>query len=310
MFGAGAVGSGVAAALCMVGHKVTLVGRNTAHLDAVASQGLQLGGVRGESHLFPGVSRSIPHTTELLILTVKSGDTREAARAIRDQGYNGEILHLQNGIGNYEVLCEFFPHAKIFSGMIIIGFKIPQPGSVEITVYGGDIQIGQISGEHPATAERLAALFNDSILVAHLQQNITGWLWSKLLYNASLNPLGAILNVPYGQLLHPELTPILRSVIEEAYQVARRLGVEMLQPSAADYFALLCNQLIPPTAAHRSSMIQDLEHGRKTEIGALNGALLALGEQLNIELPTNRLLTHQIRFLESGGKASNDGRNP
>jgi len=132
--------------------------------------------------------------------------------------------------------------------------------------------------------------------------NILGQLWAKVAYNAALNPLGALLSVPYGILSGiPQTRHLMDEVIREAYAVARAAGVGMPIPSADEYIDHFYGELVPPTAAHRSSMLQDIEAGRKTEIAALNGALARIGAERAVACPVNRALT---LLVEAAGELS------
>jgi 2-dehydropantoate 2-reductase len=114
-----------------------------------------------------------------------------------------------------------------------------------------------------------------------------------------LNPLGAILGVPYGDLGdHPQTRELMRRIIEEIYQVAAAQKVPLTQPDAPAYFKIFLENLVPATAGHRSSMWQDLEAGRRTEIEALNGAISRYGEAAGVATPYNDAIARLVRFLE------------
>jgi 2-dehydropantoate 2-reductase len=125
---------------------------------------------------------------------------------------------------------------------------------------------------------------------------IAAELWAKVLYSAALNPLGALLGVTYGALAaEPDTRAIMDAVIEEAFAVARAEGVALGWPEAEAYRATFYGRLVPSTAGHRSSMLQDMERGRPTEIDAINGEVVRRGAARGIPTPTNALLTRLIR---------------
>jgi len=118
-----------------------------------------------------------------------------------------------------------------------------------------------------------------------------------------LNPLGAILNVPYGRLGDtPEVLAVIRRIIEEIFAVAAAKGVELGYAGPDEYYAFLLEQQLPPTAQHRASMLQDMELGRRTEIDALNGAISRYGKGLGVATPVNDVITAVIKGLESKAK--------
>jgi 2-dehydropantoate 2-reductase len=130
-------------------------------------------------------------------------------------------------------------------------------------------------------------------------EEIWSALWVKVLYNSALNPLSAILKVPYGSLGESQETQyIMRKVIDEIFQVVERKGVRIPFKDSADYYRFLMEKQLPPTADHHSSMLQDISGGRQTEIDALNGAISRYAKELGIETPYNDILTALIRFKQ------------
>jgi len=121
-----------------------------------------------------------------------------------------------------------------------------------------------------------------------------------------LNPLGAMLEVPYGKLgENEEARDIIRVIIKEIFLVCQALGVTLPYKGADDYYRYLLERLLPPTASHHASMLQDIQAGRMTEIDALNGAISRYAGELGISTPYNDLITNLIKFKE---KPQNQGR--
>ena len=299
VYGAGAVGSALGGFLELAGHEVGLLGR-PAHMEAVARDGLTISGILGDFRARPGVvDNPVEFDPELVIITVKSFDTKTAARELAPLG-NGKrrFLGLQNGIGNGEILAESLPPETVFSGMIIIGFVVPAPGHVKITVYGGDMQVGRIGRPRDREIDELARVFQDIPIKVHAADHIESHLWSKLLYNASLNPLGAILGVNYGRLTEPAVLGMIRALLTEAFAIIRARSIPVPWSGADEYFEHLVNVQIPATSEHRPSMLADLEAGRRTEIDFINGAICRLGREIGHPTPVNETLTAQIKFLE------------
>ena len=125
-------------------------------------------------------------------------------------------------------------------------------------------------------------------------------LWAKMFYNCSLNALGAVLQVPYGNLYDNENSRIIiEKIIEEAFQVMRGLGYDSHWSNAKEYLKYFYNQLLPSTCEHESSMLQDIRLGNKTEIDSLNGVIVREGEKLGIDVFCNAVLRSQILFLQN-----------
>jgi 2-dehydropantoate 2-reductase len=106
--------------------------------------------------------------------------------------------------------------------------------------------------------------------------------------------------MPYGALLEvPELLDIIHQIIREIFAVAKAKGIRLLYNGPEDYYQTLLEVQIPPTASHRSSMLQDMEKGRLTEIDALNGAIGFYGRQLSVPTPVNDVITAIIKGLQA-----------
>jgi 2-dehydropantoate 2-reductase len=145
-----------------------------------------------------------------------------------------------------------------------------------------------------------ASLFSRVGIPCEPTDQILSHLWAKVLYNAPLNPLGAILRVHYGALgEEQELKTIMDRIIDEVFQVGQKKGVRLLWKSVEDYRDLFYSKLLPATYDHQSSMLQDLERGRRTEINVLNGKILKYGTELGIPTPFNEAMTQLIRGRES-----------
>ena len=127
----------------------------------------------------------------------------------------------------------------------------------------------------------------------------TNGLRAKMLYNCALNPLGAILDVPYGTLAqNPHSRQLMDNVIEEIYAVMDSCRYATYWPTAEQYKDIFYNKLVPPTAEHKSSTLQDLQTGKKTEIEALTGQVLELAEKAGVHIPLNSMLYNLVRFIE------------
>ena len=130
-------------------------------------------------------------------------------------------------------------------------------------------------------------------------ENIRGALWGKTLYNCALNPIGAIMEVPYGELLDEYSWSIIRDIVHEAFEVCRAEGITLEWASPEEYIRYLHDVQIPSTAGHHSSMYQDLSAGKKTEIDFINGAVVEKGRMHGINTPVNSTIVNMIKFRES-----------
>jgi 2-dehydropantoate 2-reductase len=300
VMGAGALGSVFGGLLQHAGQPVTFRGRGP-HFEHLRTRGLLIDGIWGEYRLGPLAALKGEQQFDVILLCVKSFHTQEAARqARRHLAPGGLVISVQNGLGNLEILAQEFGASRTVGARVIFGARVTRPGAVTVTVSADQVLLGPLASERaPAQLTQVAADLNRAGIQTAVVADILPHLWNKVLYNCALNPLGAVLGVPYGALGEdPQTREFMRCLIEEIYQVAQALKVPLLYAEAPAYFQHFLRDLVPPTAAHRPSMWQDLEHGRRTEIDALNGAICRYGAAQGVPTPYNDAVCRLVRFLE------------
>ncbi len=238
---------------------------------------------------------------DLVLITTKSYDTGDAARQVPPWlAEDSLVVSLQNGLGNVETISAVVGPHRAVGGRLIFGIEIPQPGVAQITVYADKVMLG--SPTHQVALSRLEAVaeaFTRAGIPTEATEAIDQFIWGKVLYNCALNPLSALLEVNYGELLeHQETRRIMTGVIEEIYAVAAARGVSLPWKGPAQYREVLFGQLIPDTYAHHASMLQDVTRGKRTEIDALNGAIVRLGLEAGVPVPANQMLTDLVKVKE------------
>lgn len=316
--GAGAVGQAVGGLLAENGHEVTLLLR-PASARAIAAQGLRIVGIFGDHHVPASRVRLVTDSEELLpvasgssgarrdfdyvLVTVKSYDTPTAVEQLRTLDLGAAtVVSLQNGYGNVEQLSEAFGGGRVLGGRVITGFVSEQPGVVRITVHADAVSVGRFDGRESSAADRLARAMDASGIPTRASRNVQAELWGKILYNCALNPLGAILGVVYGKLAEGSATrDAMARIVRETYEVMSAHDLPRLWPTPEEFLRVFYERLVPPTARHTPSMLQDLRAGRRTEVDALNGAIVRLGEQAGVDTPVNATVVSMVRFLEKGG---------
>lgn len=304
--GAGAVGSVVGGLLARAGHRVTLFGRRP-HLAAIAARGLAFEGLWGEHHVdglaVASAVEELEGAYDAVLLTVKAYDTAPMlAAVVPSVGADGCVIALQNGLGNVEQVAAAVGAERALGGRVIFGAVVPEPGVARVTVFADPIALGAAVAGVPRAEERArawAARFASAGVPTEYTDALQAHLWTKVVYNAALNPLGALLGQPYGALAaEADGRAIMDAVIDECFAVARARGVVPLVPDADAYRTLFYGRLVPSTAHHRSSMLQDLERGRRTEIEAINGCIWRYGRTAGIPTPVNATMTRLVRFRE------------
>lgn len=304
VMGAGSIGSVVGGFLHLGGHQVYMIGKGP-HIKAVAERGLDISGIWGERRIDSISSATTVNDAlgegfepEWTLLSVKSYDTRDALQDLLpvSPGQRG-VISLQNGLGNVEAISETFPGMAV-GGRVIFGATTLEPGRVEVTVCADDVLLGPAPGG-PAGVEEVCEAFSESGIPCRFEERILSFIWDKVLYNVCLNALATLLKTDYGSLGDdPGTWAVMERLTREFYAVASAEGVGLVSPDPGEYLERFRTELLPPTRDHRSSMQEDIEQGRRTEIDALNGAVARLGRTHSIETPANETLAEMIRFLK------------
>ena len=308
--GSGAIGSILGGFLHKSGADVTLAGRGE-HLMAIQSQGLHITGIWGEFTLrdirtmepSAAAQPDLRQHFDAILMCVKSYDTAAAAAAYGGLlKKDGVCVSFQNGMGNMEVIAQVVGDARTGGARVIFGSEILGPGHVNVTVYADQIVVGPYKPGHPEQnklLDRLAQSIDTAGIQACYMDDVYPHLWAKMFYNCPLNPLGAILKLTYGELVgHAPIQLIMNDVVKEAFAAAKGIGVNLPFDNHMDFMRFFYDVLVPSTAGHRASMLQDIEHGKRTEIDALNGAVVQYGERLGIPVDVNRTLVRLIKGIE------------
>ena len=310
VLGAGAVGLGIGSCLLAAGERVRFATRTEAGARALNERGLERTGLFGDFRCTPdrfAVAAGVEslRNTELdwILVCTKTPAAAEAAEALRNVwdaiGGARRVVLCHNGWGSAAHFAERLPRHRLYSARVITGFRRSAPHAVEITAHAEPIRIGSLYTADLTPLQPLGAAITRGGVPCEPSDDIESELWSKMLYNCSLNPLGALIGVAYGELgRHRATRAILEAVIHEIFGLLDATGRATRWRSAQDYIDVFWNDLLPPTAAHESSMLQDLRAGRPTEVGVLNGAVVDLALEHGFDVPVNRALLQLIRARE------------
>ena len=296
--GAGALGSFIGGMLSTV-TRVSLIGREP-HLRVIRERGLDISGItEGVYHPVAAIEPSdIPRESgKVFIFTVKGYNTRLAVETVRQFVEQGDVaMTLQNGIGNDEIISEILGCDRLIAGVTSNGITFGGPG--QITHAGtGETVIGAIHRRDHHLAQTLSDLFNAAGIGTRMTRNICGEIWTKLIVNAAINPLTAITGMRNGCLLEMrELMDIVAGIVEEVETTARAVNIRLPE---CDKFEKTVT-VIRNTARNKSSMLQDIERSRRTEIDSINGAVVRYATSAGLDVPLNRLMTSLVRAIEPG----------
>jgi 2-dehydropantoate 2-reductase len=307
VYGAGAIGQALGCMLSCAGHQVELILRPR-FIEELSAGGLRVKGILGDYYAPPGTIglfdsvEGLTQNYDYTLITTKSYDTAIAAADLVTLGdHAGVIVSLQNGCGNVEILARHFDPQRIIGARVITGFEITALGEVTITVSADAIHVGDcIRGNISPKTAKLALAIDQAGHQCLAVPDIYQSLFAKLLYNCALNPLGAILGVNYGPLAeNPSTRQIIDTIIDETFAVIYETGGTTAWQDAGSYRRFFYSQLIPATANHRPSMLQDLENSKRTEVEALVGYVSAEGKKHGVATPTCDTMAALIRFREA-----------
>ncbi len=306
VIGLGALGTVYSCLLSLSGHEVTGLSR-PASLDKLKKNGVNISGIWGDhktklSNVVSDVAELLDQKFDMIIVTVKSYITKEIAEQIAPLvGDNTYIFLLQNGYGNLEAAAKFLPEDKIVLGRVIFGSETLTPGESKVTVIADDVIIG--SPKNLIKLELLegfAGIFRKALIPTKASLEIMNYIWGKIIYNSALNSLGAIFEVSYGKLAEEPVTrDLMNQMIREIFDLLRVQNIPTFWPDAQSYLTTFYNDLVPPTYAHHSSMLQDIRSGRHTEIDALNGAVVELAHKFGLPVPVNEVIVAMVKAKEN-----------
>ena len=310
IYGGGAVGLGLASCLLKSKATVDIIARKDT-VAALQKNGLIRTGIFGNYRAEPSAFGSYTSpgqienkTYDYILVCTKSFDSRKAAKNLYEYrslfGRNTKIVLFQNGWSNAEKFASFFDRQIVYTARVITGFQRQSPNEVVITVHADAVHIGSLFGADVSRVRELSELINSGDIPCRTTDRIDKDIWAKMLYNCALNPLGAILDVPYGKLAEREFTrSIMNGIVEEVFTVMNLACHETHWQSAKDFLEVFYAELVPDTAEHKSSTLQDIAAKKPTEIEALNGAVIKLAEKFEVDVPYNLIVYNIIKFIES-----------
>jgi 2-dehydropantoate 2-reductase len=296
--GAGAMGSLFGAMLAEAGNEVWLYDVWLKHMQTINQDGLRIER-EGKSRAVKIKATADPQQigeAELVIIFVKSSQTKSAAEtALNLAGSDGAVMTLQNGMGNADVIAGFIEPERILAGTTSHGATLLGPGSIR-HAGTGPTTIGAWSQTEGGLqrAGQLAEFFNRAGIKTESVADVRSVVWNKLLINIGINAISALTNIKNGQILDLEITRELsRNAVAEAMNVARVENIKVQDDALDRVF-----KVAAATALNRSSMGQDVDSRRQTEIAAINGFIVREAKRLGLEAPVNFALTALVQTLE------------
>jgi 2-dehydropantoate 2-reductase len=295
VIGSGAMGSLFGGLLAESRQKVFLVDLCQEHVDAINSHGLGVESNGMVRHIDIKASTRLTDgkNADLVIVFVKSPQTKAAAvsaqACLNDSGC---VLTLQNGMGNADIISTVVDPLRVVTGTTSHGATLLGPG---LTCHAGvgPTTIGTWSCQSRINLEKIKNLFCSAGIDTKIEDNIHLIVWKKLMINVGINAITALTHIKNGQIVDsPPTGALVRAAVKEAGQVALAHGISLPDEIVEQVFIAA-----QATAPNRSSMGQDVDHKRETEIDAINGAIVRMAQDKGILVPVNQTLTALIQIL-------------
>ncbi len=294
--GTGALGTFFAAQLAASGSRVTMLGTWKNAIEALNRDGARLVTAEGGEIRGPVQATDDPAgctDIDIALVLVKSWQTEQAAQKLSAcLPAAAPAVTLQNGLGNREILSGALGEARVLLGVCTYGATLLGPG---LARSGGE---GFLSLEACPRSGEVECLLRGAGFRVDIVPDTKALLWGKLVVNAAINPLTALLRVPNGELLkRPTARLVMSALAREAAAVAAAGGVKL--PFADPVTAV--EDVARRTAANRSSMLQDVKRGARTEIDAICGVVARAAQAHGVPAPVNWTMWRLVEALHGGG---------
>jgi 2-dehydropantoate 2-reductase len=296
IMGAGAMGSLFGGLLTLSGEEVWLVDLWKDHIDSVRSKGLTIEDRGKVQTIRANATADVASVgkADLVLIFVKTYHTEKAVLdALVLQKQSTIFLSLQNGLGNEEAICKKVDRKKVILGVTGQGATYLGPGHIRHAGWG-ETQIGELEGGMTERVNQIAQMFQKAGISTRVSSKIHDLIWEKLFVNVGINALTALTGLKNGQLLDfPETLRLMESLVSEAVEVAKRKEIR-IEGNPIEKVKTVAEV----TRENRSSMGQDFDHRRRTEIDAMNGAVVREAERLGISVPFNQAITDLVKVIE------------
>ena len=298
VIGPGAIGSLFGTFLIRSKEGVFFLDHNQKRVQRLKKEGLKVEGISGSHRTDINITNNPKDigVSDLVIVCVKSYDTEDAIKHAKALiGDKTQVLTLQNGVGNMQILEDVIGEDRIIGGVTSQGANVRDWGNI-IHAGRGDTIIGKKDKKTLGPIRDVARTLTKAGFPTKVSKDIDSIIWSKLIINVGINALTALTRLNNGRLLEYDGTKnVMKKVVSEAVKVAKRKRVKLAYDDPIQKVELVCKA----TSKNVSSMLQDVLRKKKTEIEFINGAIVRQGANYNIPTPANELLTNLIETIEA-----------
>jgi 2-dehydropantoate 2-reductase len=296
IIGAGAMGCLFAARLAEAGATVTLVDVDEDRIARIAQEGLTLHRNGAESHIRPKAVLADQATgpVDVVMLFTKSMHSAAGARSVAHIAREQPVaITLQNGLGNADALADLFGQDRVLVGTAHVPAEFAPPNRVTSDGFS-HVELGGLTAAAHRHAAPVAALLEKAGFSPYVTEHAVAATWTKLAFNAALNPLALVAGATNGEMDNPPARRIAHAVARETVAVAAAAGIVL----DAEEIVRTIDQALVEHAGHKASMLQDFEGARPTEIEFINGAIVREGARLGVPVPVTETLADLVRLSE------------
>jgi 2-dehydropantoate 2-reductase len=294
IYGTGGVGGYFGGRLALAGADVHLIARG-AHLEALQTGGLKVASTKGDFHVDLPASDDPAEIgpCDYVLFTVKSFDTDDAAARLAPLvGEGTAVISFQNGVDNEERIARAVGPSHAMGGAAYIFSTIAEPGVVAHSGGPARIVFGEMDGSRSDRAQRLLDLCGKANIDAELSEDIVRVLWDKFAFICAQAGMTAAVRLPIGDVRAVKESRVaFRKIVDEVCAVAAAEGIE-LPADTADRHVSFAERLEP---AGYSSLYDDLVNGRRMELDALHGTVVARAQRHNVPVPVSEMIYAILR---------------
>ena len=297
VLGCGAMGSIYAVLLATAGHEVTAIDTNSDHVAAINANGLRVSGASGDRTVDIKAQTEVPSTpADLLIIAVKGAHVASASeKAFPTIDANSLVLTIQNGLGSSDIVADRLGPDRLIVGVAQgFGASLPEPGHAHHNDMKA-IRMGAYTDLDAREVALVSQLYADAGFDAEPVNDIQAMQWDKLICNCAYSAPAALTGMNVGDIMNdPNIGPISRNAATEAWDTARTLNVKIDIPDPIEHVREFASRM--PDA--KPSVLLDIEAGRASEVGMINGAVPREAAKVGLTAPVNGTLTGLVLALE------------
>lgn len=315
VIGAGAVGSIIGGLLKKTGFDVTLIGRKN-HTDMINKNGLIIKKAHDELKININASTKLDFKPDIIFITVKSNDIEEVCKEINKFVKNIPIVLMQNGVIADDIALKYFDKKFIYGAVIFFNGEYLEPGIVKYG-YEGTITIGKVFEENDNNTNYIKGIL-DKIIKTKISDNIIGARWTKLLVNCFANSLDAITGLNLASLMKVKIIRKLSvMILIEAFSIINKTKIKLEDlpglpvsnfnfiaktPLFISSYLLKIKYNAKKYSNTKTSTLQSIKRGKKTEIDYLNGEIIKQASKIGAEAAINKKIVELVHSVEENHK--------